>query len=71
MMLFAQAVSLLDLTVINHSISPNFRAPKAITDVFIRYKVFQIQLAPAMQTESAKQVLEGVGLVFSVGPQLS
>jgi hypothetical protein len=53
---------------IYHSINPNFRAPKAITNVSIGYELFQIQLAPAMQSESAKQILEGIRLVLSVGP---
>jgi hypothetical protein len=55
---------------IHHSINPNLRAPKAITDVSIRHEPFQVQLAPPMQTEPAKQVLDGIGLVFSVRPQL-
>jgi hypothetical protein len=58
----------LDLAVIHHSINPNFRAPKAITNVSIGYELFQIQLAPAMEAESAKQILEGIRLVFSVRP---
>ena len=53
---------------IYHSINPNLRAPKAITNVSIGYELFQIQLAPAMEAESAKQILEGIRLVFSVRP---
>ncbi len=51
---------LLDLGVIGGSINPNFRAPKAKTNVFIRYEFFQIQLAPAMQTEATKQILDSI-----------
>ena len=51
---------LLDLGVIDGSINPNFGAPKAKTNLFMRYEFFQIQLAPVMQTEATKQILDSI-----------
>jgi hypothetical protein len=42
------------LGLIDDSINPNFRTPKAKVNFFIWHEFFQIQLAPAMQTETTK-----------------
>jgi len=58
------------LGVVGDSINPNFRIPEAVMNLSMWNEFFQIQLTPAMQTEPAKQILDTIRLVFSVGPQL-
>jgi hypothetical protein len=58
------------LSVVDDAVNLNFGAPEAMTNLSVRYKRRQIQPAPAVKTNAAKQTQNGVGLVFSVRPKL-